>query len=1172
EENELLKPGANLALWGAAAVEVLNNPDSQGTVGHAVEKDGRALIHATPVLKDQKEVALKAVAADGTALMFVSEAMQRDKDVVLAAVRQDGTALRLAAEHLAVDKEVVLVAVSQCGQALRHAADQLRDDKDVCLAAVQQSGRALKYVSERMRDDKDVVDAAIENTTEALPYVGPELKEEWENVLTERWKAAGLHIERRYFDFDELDEEEICRPAGVAVSPDMQPKQRLSEGMVTLQVVAAMTGGELCKLLNVAMSTTIWDIKERIEHVEGTKLNAQKLLGADGKVAQDDSILADVIDCTNPVLSLIRSPPVWAGLLEHIAAGEVQLEDLDDGARGDRCLVLAAVHASQGRALAHASVALRGDKDIVTEAVKRNGLSLRHATPSMRADRDVVLAAIRECPMALEFASDLLRKDHDFIVTAVRVSARAAGCVTEELQKNSSFAGELLSAFPAVFAHLPPELRSSQEFVLRAVRRNGDVLRFAAGWHSHPEVVLTAIQKAPQAVHFVEASLRQRAEFGTAAVMANPWVFEQLGSLHRNDLALAMQAARAQPALAHFAGEHIKGEVLVRIKKEQSEAFGAPEGYVDGPVWWLPETLKQKPAVEKKLSPSERRELISQLKRRGSTVDKEALSERLLYADGTLTSNVKDLMVGISALKDAGAWYSALNVLVGLVEMEVALDLPLVNCVMSACKNRGHELAQQLFSKFVVSAKLRPDANTFRCAALCCREDEWSSALQWLGRAKEEAVTMTGIYVAVMSVSRRARCWQAAFPLLQDMQQVQEAPDRKFFNSALWSCSAGQWEVCLHLLHRMEVAGVPSEPFTYFAAAQEIADKSTAACMVQQLQRMREHSLRVDICQFAKMLAHYASDAEWPATRQAVLEHGGFLLPSRRCLTHTYDEDISWYGAHVQASKNLTRQWLESFPAQTQYSDWRRLRKSLKKSGRPTEESDYSDLGAHAGYIRNKVFEKARCAQLACVLFGPEAFTCGLQEKESCVVVDIGGGPGIAALGLSIYAALEGWPVHLKHHVVDCENAWYGTLLRLQNVLRQNSLSSLTGVRTDLYFHQGQLLSKTLADGMPAPGDTDLFLFSYVMHENVEALRSTNFGLLPTLLEAAQSDTIFLFLDVEDTLWSEIVMLATSLGRFKIQLQQFRKDEYWLVLQKTSAACAPELLHCYIRPVAWQVA
>ena len=32
----------------------------------------------------------------------------------------------------------------------------------------------------------------------------------------------------------------------------------------------------------------------------------------------------------------------------------------------------------------------------------------------------------------------------------------------------------------------------------------------------------------------------------------------------------------------------------------RSEAFGAPEGYVDGPVWWLPETLKyQRRSAEK---------------------------------------------------------------------------------------------------------------------------------------------------------------------------------------------------------------------------------------------------------------------------------------------------------------------------------------------------------------------------------------------------------------------------------------------------------------------------------------------------------------------------------------------------------------------------------------------
>ena len=69
-----------------------------------------------------------------------------------------------------------------------------------------------------------------------------------------------------------------------------------------------------------------------------------------------------------------------------------------------------------------------------------------------------------------------------------------------------------------------------------------------------------------------------------------------------------------------------------------------------------------------------------------------------------------------------------------------------------------------------------------------------------------------------------------------------------------------------------------------------------------------------------------------------------------------------------------------------------------------------------------------------------------------------------------------------------------------------------------------------------------------VLHENVEALRSRNFGLLSTLLqatcespvrvrsalytaEAARPGAIFLFLDVEDTLWSELAALAASLGR-----------------------------------------
>eukprot|EP00435_Cladocopium_sp_Y103_P036390 s261_g9.t1 len=196
EVNELMQPGIIPKLWGKPSAKVMDDPYSRETVCAEIGRDGRALAHAGPPLKKDKELVLKAVQKDGSALMFASEELQRDKDVVLAAVACDGLVLGLA-KDLIGDKEVALVAVAQNGMALRHCAEHLRDDQDVCLAAVQQNGRALRHASEQQQNNKEVVDAALQNCTQALPYAGPELKKEWEEILTGRWKDEGWHLERR---------------------------------------------------------------------------------------------------------------------------------------------------------------------------------------------------------------------------------------------------------------------------------------------------------------------------------------------------------------------------------------------------------------------------------------------------------------------------------------------------------------------------------------------------------------------------------------------------------------------------------------------------------------------------------------------------------------------------------------------------------------------------------------------------------------------------------------------------------------------------------------------------------------------------------------------------------------------------------------------------------------
>ena len=45
----------------------------------------------------------------------------------------------------------------------------------------------------------------------------------------------------------------------------------------------------------------------------------------------------------------------------------------------------------------------------------------------------------------------------------------------------------------------------------------------------------------------------------------------------------------------------------------------------------------------------------------------------------------KDIMLGISGFKDAGAWYAAIRILAIMDMEELEVDMPLVNCVQLPC-------------------------------------------------------------------------------------------------------------------------------------------------------------------------------------------------------------------------------------------------------------------------------------------------------------------------------------------------------------------------------------------------------------------------------------------------------------------------------------------------------
>ncbi len=67
---------------------------------------------------------------------------------------------------------------------------------------------------------------------------------------------------------------------------------------------------------------------------------------------------------------------------------------------------------------------IRSNREIILEAVRRNGLALQFAALELRADREIVLAAVQDCGYALQHAHQALKDDALVVRAAICQTGR----------------------------------------------------------------------------------------------------------------------------------------------------------------------------------------------------------------------------------------------------------------------------------------------------------------------------------------------------------------------------------------------------------------------------------------------------------------------------------------------------------------------------------------------------------------------------------------------------------------------------------------------------------------------------------------------------------------------------------------------------------------------------
>lgn len=123
-----------------------------------------------------------------------------------------------------------------------------------------------------------------------------------------------------------------------------------------------------------------------------------------------------------------------------------------------------------GAALRYVSMRLRGNRDIVFEAVKRDGGALKFASDTLKNDYTIVLTAVKQVGNMLSEASDTLKDNHEIVFAAVTVDSRALPSASSSIQNGSmhQYVTSVVSRYtlsPAIFLSafmLPLRASSSQ--------------------------------------------------------------------------------------------------------------------------------------------------------------------------------------------------------------------------------------------------------------------------------------------------------------------------------------------------------------------------------------------------------------------------------------------------------------------------------------------------------------------------------------------------------------------------------------------------------------------------------------------------------------------------------------------------------------------------------------
>lgn len=147
--------------------------------------------------------------------------------------------------------------------------------------------------------------------------------------------------------------------------------------------------------------------------------------------------------------------------------------------RNEPKLVMQALEAPKGSSKALAfSAKLAADRTFVLQVLEKDGLSLQYVAPSLKADPSVVLVALQQNGESLQFAPDKFRESRKVVEVAVKQNPKAVRFASESLREDEEFVKEVAEIDGSVLQFASETLCGNWRVASKAVAQSWEALPF----------------------------------------------------------------------------------------------------------------------------------------------------------------------------------------------------------------------------------------------------------------------------------------------------------------------------------------------------------------------------------------------------------------------------------------------------------------------------------------------------------------------------------------------------------------------------------------------------------------------------------------------------------------------------------------------------------------------